>query len=337
VGNAFGPDANYDGSGIKNFVIPQVGYVRSLNDRWAFGIAAYGNGGMNTIYDVNPYGRFGASGRAGVNLEQLFVSPTLAYRIADGQSIGVSFDAAYQLFKAQGVGIFGGFSSNPAAISNNGVDHAFGAGGRIGYQGQITPDLTIGAFWQSKTYTGRFKKYSGLFADHGAFDVPSAYGIGLAYKLTENLDAALDLERIEYSDVASVGNSLSALFAGRPFGASNGPGFGWRDANVVRVGLNYTVAPQWQIRAGWGYSSEPVRASQTFLNILAPGVVQNHVAAGVTWTSEGGTEFSGSVVYAPTTHVDGKGSIPVPFGGGEANVKLSEVVIGLAAGWHLEP
>jgi len=335
VGNQAGPNQSYDGSGVSTFLIPQIGYAHALDDRWSVGIAAYGNGGMNTSYRTNPYGRFGATGEAGVNLEQLFVSPSVAYRLADGQSIGVSFNIAYQLFKAEGVGVFGGFSANPAALTDLRSDHAFGYGVRIGYQGQITPDLTIGAFWQSKTYSGRFKKYAGLFADQGAFDVPSSYGIGAAYKLAEGLDAALDVERIEYSDVPSVGNSIGQLFLNIPFGASNGPGFGWRDVTVVKLGLNYTLSPQWQVRGGWDYTTQPVPGSQTFLNILAPGVVQNHLTAGATWTLESGTEISGAVLYAPETTVDGKGSIPPTFGGGEANIHLSEVLLSLAVGWHL--
>ena len=337
VGNGAGPNQSFNGSGVNSFLIPQIGYSHLLNDDWAFGIAAYGNGGMNTSYRTNPFGRFGATGQAGVNLDQLFVSPTIAYRLAEGHSIGVSVNLAYQLFKADGIGIFGGYSANPAAISNKGTDHAFGYGVRVGYQGQVTPDLTVGAFWQSKTYSGRFKKYAGLFAEQGSFDVPSSYGVGLGYKLTPALDAAFDFERIEFSDVPSVGNQLSQLFLGHPFGASNGPGFGWRDANVFKLGLNYTIDPQWQVRAGYGYTTQPVPASQTFLNILAPGVVQNHITAGATWTSSGGTEVSGVVLYAPETKVNGSGSIPAPFGGGEANVRLSEVIVGISVGWHLEP
>ena len=337
VGNAYGADQSYDGSGVGDFLIPQIGYTHLLDENWAVGIAVYGNGGMNTSYRTNPYGRFGATGEAGVNLEQLFVSPTIAYRLAEGQSIGVSFNLGYQLFKADGVGIFGGYSSNPAAISNRNSDHAYGYGARVGYQGQLTSDLTVGAFWQSKTYFARFKKYAGLFAGQGGFDAPSSYGVGLGYKLTPDLDAAVDFERIEFSDVPSVGNPLSQLFAGNPFGGTNGPGFGWRDANIIKLGLNYTIDPHWQIRAGYGYTTQPVPASQTFLNILAPGVVQNHITAGATWTSEGGTEVSGVVLYAPRTTVDGSGSIPSSFGGGEANVRLSEVIVGLSVGWHLEP
>ncbi len=335
VGNGAGADQSYDGSGVKNFLIPQFGYTNTLSDHWAVGIAVYGNGGMNTSYNTNPFARFGATGKAGVNLEQLFVSPTVAYRIAEGHSIGVSFNIAYQLFKADGVGVFAPYSAAPAALSNNHTDHAYGFGVRIGYLGQLTPDLSVGAFWQSKSYSGRFKKYAGLFAEQGSFDAPASYGIGASYRLTDKLDAALDVERIEYSGVPAVANKLGELFLGHPFGADNGPGFGWRDVTAVKLGLNYAIAPQWQIRGGWAWGTQPVRKDQTFLNILAPGVVQHHLSAGATWTSEGGTEISASVTYAPETKVNGSGSIPASFGGGEANVRLSEVVIGLAAGWHL--
>jgi long-chain fatty acid transport protein len=335
VGNGAGPDQSFDGSGVKNFLSPQFGYTNTLNDHWAVGIAIYGNGGMNTSYDANPFARFGATGKAGVNLEQLFVSPTVAYRISEGHSIGVSFNLAYQLFKADGVGVFAPYSTAPGALSNNHTDHAYGYGVRIGYLGQLTPDLSVGAFWQSKGYSDRFKKYAGLFAEQGSFDVPSSFGIGASYHLTDKLDAALDVERIDYSGVPAIANTLGELFLGHPFGSDNGPGFGWRDVTVVKLGLNYAIAPQWQIRGGWAWGTQPVRPSQTFLNILAPGIVQHHLSAGATWTSSAGTEISASVTYAPEKTVKGSGSIPASFGGGEVNVHLSEVVAGLAVGWHL--
>jgi len=335
VGNGAGADQSYDGSGVKTFLIPQFGYTNALNDHWAVGIAVYGNGGMNTTYRSNPYARFGATGQAGVNLSQLFVSPTVAYQIAEGHSIGVSFNLAYQLFKAEGVGVFAPYSSASTALSNNHTDHAYAYGVRIGYLGQITPDLSVGAFWQSKSYSGRFKKYAGLFAGQGSFDAPSSYGIGASYHLTDTLDAALDVERIEYSGVPAVANTLGELFLGHPFGSDNGPGFGWRDVTAVKLGLNYAIAPQWQIRGGWAWGTQPVRKDQTFLNILAPGVVQHHFSAGATWTTQDGTDISASVTYAPKTTVKGSGSIPTSFGGGEANVHLSELVVGFAVGWHL--
>lgn len=335
IGNAYGADATYDGSGVASFLMPSVGYVRQLSPQLAVGIAAYGNGGMNSSYDANPFARFGATGKAGVNLAQMFVSPAIAWRVADRHSIGVSVNLLYQMFKAEGVGVFAGYSQAPSAMTNRGTDSAFGWGLRIGYRGDITDDLTLGAFWQSKTFSGRFDKYAGLFAGQGSFDIPSSYGVGVAYKLTEALDVALDYERIDYGDVPAVGNALNELFLGHPFGADNGPGFGWRDIDVVKLGVNYAIDPHWQVRAGWGFAGQPIPSSQTFLNILAPGVVQNHVTLGATWSGDSGLEISGHLSYAPKTTVKGNGSIPSSFGGGEVNVHLSEVIFGLAVGWKL--
>jgi long-chain fatty acid transport protein len=46
------PDVNgeYDANGKKIFVIPELGYSRSLSPRIALGLAIFGNGGLNTSY-----------------------------------------------------------------------------------------------------------------------------------------------------------------------------------------------------------------------------------------------------------------------------------------------
>lgn len=64
-----GLDGQYDGNGKKNFWIPEFGYTRQLDNQLSLGVAVYGNGGMNTRYERNPYGAIGGQGRAGVNLE----------------------------------------------------------------------------------------------------------------------------------------------------------------------------------------------------------------------------------------------------------------------------
>jgi long-chain fatty acid transport protein len=74
------------------------------------------------------------------------------------------------------------------------------------------------------------------------------------------------------------------------------------------------------------------------LNILAPAVVTNQFTVGATWTRPSGFEISGYVLDAPKSTVKGSGSIapgypPQGFGGGEANISLSEVVVGVGFGW----
>jgi long-chain fatty acid transport protein len=339
IGNAFGPDETYSGDGKKNFFLPEIAYVKQLPSDLAAGIALYGNGGLNTQYDTNPYARFGATGTAGVNLEQLFITPSLAWKPTPEQSLGIAVNIAYQRFAAQGIGFFGGFSSNPANVSNNGTDTSWGAGIRLGWTGTLAPGLTLGATWASKVQ-GKFDKYSGLFADGGGFDVPSNYGLGVAYRPNEKWTIGADVQRILYSGVPSVGNPIDSLLQGVPLGANNGPGFGWRDITVGKLGLAYQVDPNLVVRGGFSTSSQPVLASQTFFNILAPGVVQTHYTLGGTWTLSGGNELSGFFAYAPNKTVNGSGSIPPGnppggFGGGNANIQLKETSIGISYAWKL--
>jgi len=339
VGNAFGPDESYSGDGKKNFLIPEVGYVGQISNSLAAGIALYGNGGLNTQYDQNPYARFGAAGTAGVNLEQLFITPSLAWKPAADQSLGIALPIAYQRFSATGIGFFGGFSSNPAKVSDNGTDTSLGVGIRLGWTGTVAPGLTLGATWASKIH-GKFDNYSGLFADSGSFDVPANFGLGLAWRPNDKWTIGADWRRILYNGVPAVGNPINALLQGVPLGATDGPGFGWRNVNVGKLALAWQADPSLLLRAGVSYASQPVPQSQTFFNILAPGVVQTHVTFGGTWTLSGGNELSGFFAYAPNKTVNGSGSIPpgLPpggFGGGNANVQLKETSIGISYGWKL--
>jgi long-chain fatty acid transport protein len=336
IGNAYGPDQTYSGNGGGPSPIPEFGLTRRMGDKWALGLAAYANGGMQTDYKTNPFARFGGSGTAGVSLEQLFISPTAAYEIAPGHSIGVSLDIAGQQFKAHGIQPFAFYSADPTHFTNLGATIAWGYGTKIGYLGQLTPKLSIAASYKSRTYSGKFSKYAGLFADGGSFDTPSSYSVGAAYKATDKLDLVADVRRIDFSEVASVGAPLGLLFTGHRFGTAGGPGFGWRDVTAVKVGANYRINPAWQVRAGWGYASDPIPSSQTLLNILAPGVVQNQFTVGATWTRPSGLEVSAYVLDAPRNTIKGSGSIPGGpggFGGGEANISLGETAFGLGLGW----
>ena len=240
-----------------------------------------------------------------------------------------------------GFGAFG-FSSNSADLSGNGVDEAFGIGARIGYLGHITPRLSVGATYETPTSFQDFKGYSGLLAGQGAFDTPQNFGAGVAYKLTPQLDLTAEYEFINYSGINSVGNpGLAKLAQGSLFGSSNGPGFNWQDANVFRLGANYQLTPQLQVRGGYAYSTEVIRNNETFLNILAPATVQSQFTAGFTWESPSRRwEYSGYLLYAPTDKVSGQNSIPntasLPLGGGNANVQLSEFAVGLSIGYKFD-
>ena len=331
-GNGAGLDGSYSGNGANPFLLPEIAYVRPLSDRVAVGLAINGNGGMNTTYETNPFGAIGGQGKAGVDLKQIFITPTIAVKVHPKHSVGVSPIVVFQTFKARGIQPFSGASAEPGNFTNRGHEHSAGAGLRVGYLGQFGSRVRVGAFYQTTIWAGRFEKYSGLFAERGGFDVPSSYGAGVSVEATDRLTLGVDVKRIEYSDVESVGNPLSPLFAGIPFGVDGAPGFGWRDINAYKAGAHYRINKNWTVRAGYGRSENPVPKSETLINILAPGVVKDHLTLGATYNFDKAFELTGYVMHAPTQHVRGQGSIPANFGGGEADVRLAETAAGFSVG-----
>jgi len=336
ISGSFNPAANgtYDGNDTSSFLIPEFGYNKVINPSWTFGVAVFGNGGMNTDYANNPFAKYGlGSGNAGVDLMQLFVAPTVAWKTGN-HSFGVSLNLAYQRFKAEGIQGFSAFSASGANVSNNGYDDSTGWGVRVGWVGQVSPTVTLGATYQSKTSMSKFDKYSGLFANQGEFDIPENYGLGIAVKATPALTLAADVEVINYNDIAAVGNSVDCFFAGAcQLGGTNGPGFGWQNTTVYKIGVTYELSPRTTLRAGYVTLDQPIPASQTFFNILAPGVVEDHLTLGATWKMGASGELTLMYMHAFEKDVNGNGSIPITFGGGEANLRMSQDSLGVGYGW----
>lgn len=334
-GNLAGADGEYNGNGRNYFVLPEFSANKKINDQVDLGIAIYGNGGMNTGYKTNPYAAFGNRGSAGVDLTQVFISPAVAWRYAENQSIGVAANFLYQRFEAKGVSGFAAFSADPQHLSNEGKDSSTGIGARIGWAAKVTDRLTLGASYSSKIDADRFDRYRGLFAQAGDFDVPENYGVGLSYQLTPKLTVLADVQRINYSDVDSVGNrfDLRSILAGNAFGTEHGQGFGWDDINVYKVGINYAIQPHLTVRAGYVHNDQPIPTDQTFLNILAPGVIKDHVSVGATWNIDPHQEVSVAYTYGLKEQVKGNQSIPAAFGGGEANLEMDQHLFGLSYGY----
>jgi len=326
-------NGTYDGNGRSNFFIPQFGYNKMIKPDMSVGVSVFGNGGMNTQYNTNPFTNFGANGNLGINLSQLFVAPTWAMKLNPTNAVGVSLNLAYQMFSATGInGAFLGLSSDPNALTDNGTDTSTGYGVRIGWTGEVTPTVTLGATYQSKTKMSKFDMYKGLFAEQGGFDIPSQYGIGVAFKAMPETTVAFDFERINFSDVASVHNPL--VYPPPPYlGDNNGSGFGWQDINVYKLGVSHAYNSLFTIRAGWDHCDQPIPNSQTLLNTVAPGIVQDHLTLGGTWTLADKSEISVAYVHAFKKTVNGSGSIPGGFGGGEANLTMYEDSIGISYGW----
>ncbi len=334
TGNVAGLNGTYDGNNTSSFFIPEFGYNKMMNPDMSLGISVYGNGGMNTDYASSPFKAFGGTSPAGVNLEQLFIAPTWAMKLNPSNSIGVSLNLAYQSFEAKGLKPFGdfGMSSDATKLTNNGKDTSTGYGVRLGWTGQVTPMVTLGATYQTKTKMSKFSKYSGLFAEQGGFDIPANYGVGIALNAAPKTIVALDIQSIQYGDVKAIANTNTA---GGLLGADNGAGFGWQNMTVYKLGVSHAYSPNLIVRAGLSTNNQPIPSSQTLFNILAPGVVQNHMTLGATWALENKSEVSLAYMHAFKKTVTGAGSIAPAMGGGEANLNMYQDSLGIAYSWKM--
>jgi long-chain fatty acid transport protein len=273
---------------------------------------------MNTDYDTNT---FGGTKPTGVDLMQLFIEPTYARKLNAQHSIGVSPIIAYQRFEAKGLEAFGqlGFSSDAANLTNNDHDSSFGFGGRIGYLGEIVPGFFVGAAYQTKIYMSELDKYKGLFAEQGDFDIPANWSVGVSVEATPEITLALDVQQILYSGIDSVHNPMLPNLQTALLGNDGGAGFGWDDMTIVKVGAQWQAAPDWMIRAGYSYGKQPIPDSEVLFNILAPGVIEQHITAGCTKKIGSNQELHLAIMYALENTVSGANPLEVP---GQQTIEL---------------
>lgn len=344
--SAFSPSRQYEATGtmfvapgtVKSgrdwFAIPSMGYSAPIDATSGWGVALYGNGGMDTNYKVFNANCGGApgvfcGGKTGVDLNQAFVS--VGYGKSFGNlSLGVAPVLAFQMFKGYGLAAFSKGSSDPGALTDNGISTSAGGGVRAGAQYRVTDSFRVGLSGATPMWMGKFDQYRGLFAQGGGFDIPGNITAGVAFDLLPTFTVMLDYKRIFYSSVKSIGNSSLNPF---PFGWSNGPGFGWKDVDVIALGAEWRATKELTLRAGYAHNTNPVRSRDAMINILAPGVVTDHFSAGLSYAVSKNSQIDLAAVYVPKHSVSGPevlpGFGPVPG----SNIKLSMSQFEASIGW----
>ena len=330
------------------FLIPSFGYNWQLSDDSTVGVSVYGNGGMDSEYPASSTpggaGTF-ASGTAGISLAQLFTNVSFAKKINARHAFGGSLLLVAQRFNAQGVEAFSAFSLDPSNLSGDRKSDSFGAGLKFGYQGEVSKGIRVGVSYQSKISMSEFDEYKGLFAEGGDFDIPSTYSIGASFDVGASGVIVADIQQINYSDVASISNPVSNLLTNcipGPFnpdgsgnaagagclGGSDGGGFGWEDMTIFKIGYQFDINDN-TFRLGYSHADQPIPESETFFNLLAPAVVEDHFTAGWTMKVGANQEFNLAGMYAPSNSVKGDN----PIDGGSTQIEIEMAQWDIQAGW----
>lgn len=352
-GSAFGFIGNTE-SDARYFLLPEMGFSMPLDDTKYVSLAVVGNGGMNTTYPQNFFSFLGnppSDKKVGIDMMQLLIPISFAYKVNQQHSIGASLVLAETRFRAYGLDAFANFPGVPSDgnyVTNKGFDFSYGAGIKLGWLGEFMDDkLSVGVTYASRTWMSKFDKYKSLFAEQGDFDIPENYGIGIAIKPVKNLVVAADVIRINYNDIASIGNPGPGINPGglgtngvpalvdpsKQLGKDDGMGFGWNNQTVYKLGVNYGVNKRLQVRAGYNYGKSPIPDDQVTFNLLAPATVEKHYSMGFTYKANDNLEVTGTYVYVAPHAQSACNQNIVDC----AEFDMHQNVFAVSFGWVLDP
>jgi long-chain fatty acid transport protein len=314
------PTLHYGGDPFGNaidgkhnlFEMPSLSYVSGAHGSpWTWGLGLISQGGMGATFEgyTTPFGT-----KDGTYSEVRFLTftPTVAYAVNEDLAIGVSGNAGYSDVKFR-------FFPNTSYYNNNGTPQnpaddvgffganladrakAFNTSARLGLMWAATPQVQVGAIYQTKTQ-GKYKhgtlalnqsaiglgevKYDAVV---DGFTWPEQYGAGVQLRLLPRAMLAFDVRRYNWSDaISKIEVRGSNPDKASPVTAPVMPFvFDWKDVWAFGVGGEYRLREALTLRGGWNFGENPVPANT--LNPLFPAITTQHATLGCGYTWAGNT------------------------------------------------
>jgi len=338
----FDPTVDYTATGVASgtkqestrggSLIPTVGLVLPLGNNLSAGIGAFGTAGMGVTYGPDLFGS-----PLETSYMQLRVAPALAWK-SDQFSVGVALNLAWAQMSFDAVSAMG--------MVPHDTTSSFGYGATIGVKFAPTKTVALGLSYETKTSFQDFEwkipshqividpTPPGTFAtvpggtDSLKFDQPAVLAGGVAWQASPELALAFDVEWIQWS--ATNGENQpkwtndTNLTGAMPFNLD------WSDQLVFKVGAQYAVTPDWNVRAGYNYGKQPLNAERGFENIAFPAIAEHHVSLGLGWNASKAVAVNLAGTYSPKSTVSG--SAPSQ-GLASYETSMSQYAIDLGVGW----
>lgn len=350
-------------SDTRDYGVPSLGWSAPISDDrslW-FGGGFFGTSGLGVDYPVtdvatNPINGEPADfdGHSSITFAQ--ISPTVAARLDDRLTVGAAPVIAFQSvgFQQRFRNMPNpNFDPNQQPGPNNpmGVDqnfnlgtpsNAFGAGFSLGLLYDLTPELTLGASYQSRIWFEsvkwnlRSEDISGQDAQGNQFspnqgegtwkmglDYPQQLAVGLAWKVTPDITLSGDIKWIEWSD------TLESLSVRGPDGEKFHMDPEWDDQWVLALGAAWDVSRTWQLRAGFNYAESPIDDDYVDRNLLLPAIMETHFTFGGTVQLPHDWHLDFALMYAPENKQTQDGG---PFDG--ATIGMDQTSYTVNIGYH---
>ena len=221
------------------------------------------------------------------------ISNSVTWKIQPNLAIGLGLIYMVQQVETQGVVV----SPAPGVfvpIPGHGTQTATGFGARVGMLWNATPEVSLGATYKTKTNMSKLDGYATdvLAYSEGKIDIPSEYGIGVAWKATPALTVAADYLLIEYAGIKAQQDP-------------NGPG--WKDQPVFRLGVSWDLDSTWTLRGGLSSNKDQIESSRAAQNFMTPAINDKSYTLGATLKLDKASDLSFSIEMNPSVTLDGSG------------------------------
>lgn len=272
------------------FAIPEVSLASRLNDNWVLGIGMYGTSGMGVDYDGNA-GLFNGES----NLMMMKFSPSVTYNTANW-GIGAALSVQYGALDIN--------YATAAGTVGDGNASDFGYGFNIGGYFDITPNLTIGASYQSEIE---------MDYDRQLTTAADGFGVGPAGMRTITSDTLTQPEEWKIGVAYTTGPwMVTGDYKRVNWSKAEGyDTFNWDDQDIFGLGVKYS-GNGWWFGVGYNYGEDPIKklpSSQTmagysnqavnlFNNHFFPAITESHYTFGGGMNLGKNSAVDFAVVYA---------------------------------------
>ncbi len=257
------------------------------------------------------------------------VRASIGWRFNSCHALGISLDYYQSRLLVRGLETL----VSPAVDQRS--DYSSGVGFTVGYLWKVLPNFSVGASYSPKVSMKRFDRYADLLATD-RIDLPAIYRLGTVLQPWDWLPInwITDLEFKQYDSV----HSMSNIFNATAFGATDGPGWAWRNQWIVKTGFEYNVCDWFTARAGYRYESPLFKSNrfESYLNALMLRTVQHYATVGLTWEVCSGSELSAFGEYGFHQKVNGQSPAGIAgvLTGTATRFKEKNFAFGLSYGQH---
>ena len=254
-------------SAVHRYPFPEAGYVHNLEDSpWAFGVGLYANSGGGWDYNLqNPF--FPGTNKSTALLLVAKAIGAAAYEVNDKLSLGFAVDLYRMTLKVKsplGPGIY----LNTEKPAEN-----FGYGFAVGLLYKAHPKLTLGFNFTSQSWVGDLvtrdtvvtfsplspwgsgfsKNYNFKMAGFGE---PHKISVGLAYRPTEKILIAFDIDWANFSQQWE--EHKLRLTGDTPAVTARYP-YRLRDNYNIQCGVDYALDCGLVLRTGYSWSTDVLK------------------------------------------------------------------------------